>query len=84
MIDEIWHEIPHHYPGIEKDFEIGKHLDTYRNTREMLNKINHYLANPTQREQIAINGKAEEISEEHSVKDKLSILAVRLNIQNSH
>jgi hypothetical protein len=48
--------LSHHYPGIEKDFEVGKHLDTYRNTREMFNKITHYLGNPTQREQIAING----------------------------
>ena len=48
--------LSHNYLGIEKDFEIGKHLDTYRDIREMLNKINHYLANPTQREQIAING----------------------------
>ncbi len=48
--------LSHHYPGIEKDFEVGKHLDTYRDVRGMMNKITHYLGNPTQREQIAING----------------------------
>jgi len=48
--------LSHHYPGIEKDFEIGKHLDTYRDSRDMLNKITHYLGNPEQREQIAMNG----------------------------
>ena len=48
--------LSHHYPGIEKDFEIGKHLDTYTDIRGMMNKITHYLGNPTAREQIAING----------------------------
>lgn len=48
--------LSHHYPGIERDFEVGKHLDTYRNLREMQDKINHYLANPEQRERIAKNG----------------------------
>lgn len=48
--------LSHHYPGIEKDFEVGKHLETYRSTREMLNKITHYLGNSTERERIAMNG----------------------------
>ena len=48
--------LSHHYLGIERDFEVGKHLDTYHTLREMQDKINHYLANPEQRERIAKNG----------------------------
>jgi len=48
--------LSHHYPGIEKDFEIGKHLDAYTNHRDMMNKINHYLGNPEARNRIAENG----------------------------
>jgi spore maturation protein CgeB len=48
--------LSHHYKGIERDFEIGEHLDTYQNIREMQNKINHYLANPNEAERIAENG----------------------------
>ena len=48
--------LSHHYQGIEKDFEVGKHLDTYRTFKEMNDKINFYLANPVERERIAKHG----------------------------
>jgi len=48
--------LSHHYQGIEKDFEIGKHLDTYRDFREMNDKIDFYLNNPEERKRIAKYG----------------------------
>ena len=48
--------LSHHYQGIEKDFEIGKHLDTYRTRQEMINKINFYLAHDDVRQMVADAG----------------------------
>jgi glycosyltransferase involved in cell wall biosynthesis len=48
--------LAHHYPGIEKDFKPGIHLDTFKSFSEMDAKIAHYLENKEQREQIAIEG----------------------------
>lgn len=48
--------LAHHYTGIEQDFEIGKHLDTFRDLNEMQQKIDYWLSNPEQREEIAKNG----------------------------
>ena len=48
--------LSHHYPGIEKDFEVGKHLATYRTFREMNEKIDFYLNNPEERKRIAKHG----------------------------
>ena len=48
--------LSHHYPGIEKDFEVGKHLATYHDFREMNQKIDFYLNHPDEREIIANHG----------------------------
>lgn len=48
--------LSHHYKGIEKDFEVGRHLDTYRDFREMNQKIDFYLNNPEERKRIAKHG----------------------------
>ena len=48
--------LAHHYTGIEQDFKIGKHLDTFKDHKEMEDKINYYLANPKERKQIADAG----------------------------
>ncbi len=45
-----------HYKGIEKDFNIGKHLDTFKNLAELQLKIEFYLANSTERQRIAKHG----------------------------
>ncbi len=47
-----------HYKGIEKDFEIGKHLDTFKDVRELQSKIDFYLNNPEERKRIAKHGYA--------------------------
>lgn len=48
--------LSHHYKGIEKDFEVGKHLDTFRDRNELKQKIDFYLENEDERKQIAKNG----------------------------
>ena len=48
--------LSHHYPGIEKDFEVGRHLDTYHDFREMNTKIDFYLSHPEERNRIAKHG----------------------------
>jgi hypothetical protein len=48
--------LSHHYQGIEKDFEVGKHLDTYKGINEMKQKINFYLSHEKERNEIAQNG----------------------------
>jgi len=48
--------LSHHYKGIEKDFEVGKHLDTYKGINEMKRKIEYYLSHEKERIEIAKNG----------------------------
>jgi len=48
--------LSHHYKGIETDFEVGKHLDTFKNTRELKSKIDYYLSHEKERNEIAKNG----------------------------
>lgn len=45
--------LAHHYPGIEDQFEVGKHLDTFNTIHEMNKKIDYYLSRDDEREQIA-------------------------------
>ncbi|MHA2039402.1 MAG: glycosyltransferase family protein, partial [Promethearchaeota archaeon] len=48
--------LSHHYKGIEKDFKVGVHLDTFKDLDELQTKINYYLYNPNKRKEIAFNG----------------------------
>ena len=48
--------LSHHYEGIEKDFEVKKHLDTFHDTDELIEKIDYYLENEKEREKIALAG----------------------------
>jgi spore maturation protein CgeB len=45
-----------HYVGIEKDFEIGKHLDTFKDFNELIQKTSYYLRNEDERNKIADEG----------------------------
>lgn len=45
-----------YYPGIETDFEIGKHLDVWHNLTELKDKIAYYLNHELQRFEIAKAG----------------------------
>lgn len=47
--------LSHHYPGIEKDFTPGIHLETWKDFEELTAKIDRYLVDP-QRKTIAEAG----------------------------
>jgi hypothetical protein len=49
--------ISHRYKGIEKDFESGKHLETFGNLPELAEKCRTYLSDEANRSLIANNGK---------------------------
>ena len=48
--------LAHNYPGIEKDFKVGTHLDVFDDFRQMHEKINHYLTHEKERKAIAKAG----------------------------
>lgn len=45
----------HHYTGIEKDFEVGKELITFNSIQDCVKKIEYFLHNDSEREEIAQN-----------------------------
>jgi spore maturation protein CgeB len=45
-----------HYPGIEKDFIPGVHLDTFRDLPELTQKVSYYLIKANERQRIARAG----------------------------
>lgn len=48
--------LSHHYKGIDKDFIIGEHLVTYLDSRDLIQKIERYLADEPERKRIAKSG----------------------------
>lgn len=48
--------LSHHYKAIEKDFEPGVHLDTWKTLDELQNKIEYYLGHEKERQKIAAAG----------------------------
>lgn len=48
--------LAHHYEGIEQDFEVGYHLDTFKSLEEMEGKIRYWLEHAEEREKIAKQG----------------------------
>jgi len=48
--------LSHHYAGIENDFKVGYHLDTFRTPKEMLDKVSYYLENSEERGLITQQG----------------------------
>jgi spore maturation protein CgeB len=48
--------LSHNYEGIENDFRIKKHLDTWNDIDELISKINDYWGNDYKRELIAKEG----------------------------
>ena len=48
--------LTHHFPEIEKDFEVGKELVVWENIDDLVIKIKKYLAKDEEREKIALNG----------------------------
>lgn len=48
--------LSYHYKGIERDFKIGEHLDTFKSEKELKDKIDYYLKNDEVRNRIAAAG----------------------------
>ena len=48
--------LSHDYPGIDKDFKVGVHLDTFRSKEELKEKIDYYTKYDKLREEIADAG----------------------------
>lgn len=48
--------ITSYFPGIEKIFEKGKHLEWFHNFEELKELIEYYLSNPLKREKVASDG----------------------------
>lgn len=48
--------LSHNYKDIEKDFEVGKHLDVWDNVEDLTRKIDFYLNNDKEREKIRKEG----------------------------
>lgn len=48
--------LSYHYKGIEKDFKIGEHLDTFKSEEELKDKIDYYLGHESVRKKIAEAG----------------------------
>ena len=48
--------ISHRFPGIELDYEVGKHLVCYDTTEELIELINYYLIHDEERERISEAG----------------------------
>lgn len=48
--------LSHHYPEIETEFTPGVHLDVWRDENHLIEKIEHYLSNDSERKKIAKAG----------------------------
>jgi len=48
--------LTNHTPGLDELFEVGKHLITYDSSDDLIQKINYYLNNKIERDEIAKNG----------------------------
>jgi len=48
--------LSHHFKDIEKDYEIGKHIDTWTNINSLIDKIDYYLDYEDEREKIREEG----------------------------
>jgi spore maturation protein CgeB len=48
--------LSHHFKDIEKDYEVGKHLDTWTSIDSLISKIDYYIDNEEEREQIRQDG----------------------------
>jgi spore maturation protein CgeB len=48
--------LSHHYDGIELDFEVGKHLDSFTSLAGLKEKIDYYLEHEDERNKIASEG----------------------------
>ena len=66
--------LSHDYRGIEKDFNVGNHLDVFHSLKSLIEQCDKYLEDDTERERIAKNGQkhaSKEFSYQNIVKQIL-------------
>lgn len=59
-----------HKDNLGSYFEIGKEIETYRDSNELFEKINYYIANPKERDLIAENGRLR-CHRDHSMANRI-------------
>lgn len=62
-----------HFPNISEYFEVGKEIETFSCRKELLEKIDHYLTHPLEREEIARRGQAR-CMKDHSMEKRAAWL----------
>ena len=65
--------LSHHYKGIEKDFEVGVDLVTWRTFDELKELVQYYSSRPNEALAIAANG-CEKVWEKHKWSDRINDL----------
>jgi hypothetical protein len=67
----------YHRAEVDRYFKVGAECDTFRNERELLDKIRYYLSHPDQRRQIARAGQERALSD-HLYSHRLKLLLEQL------
>ncbi|BDV00920.1 hypothetical protein TDMWS_10050 [Thermodesulfomicrobium sp. WS] len=62
-----------HFVNISKYFDIGKEVETFNDRKELIDKLDYYLANPKKREEIAAKGQ-ERCLKDHSMERRVEEL----------
>jgi len=65
--------LAHQYPDMNKDFKVGKHLDSWQTIDELIEKINYYLENDKARNKIAKSG-CEWVRANHTWVSRMKLL----------
>lgn len=68
--------LSHNYEGIEQDFKVGKHLDTFQDVNGLISKIDYYLTHENERSKLASQGQeyaSKEFSYQNIVKQILEL-----------
>lgn len=73
--------LSHNYPGIEKEFEIGKHLDVWNDLTELKAKIDLYLKDNDLRNKIAAAG-SKHVHQNHTWDKRFEELSQKLKNPN--
>jgi spore maturation protein CgeB len=66
--------LSHYYEGIEKEYEIGKHLDVWGSFEELEQKIDYYMSHEDERKQIAKAG-CEHVHANHTWMNRIKQLS---------
>ena len=57
-------------PGLEKFFDLGREIETYKGLDELISKINHYLGHPEERDRIARAGN-QRVRQDHTYERRM-------------